>query len=39
MTATASRLADVRDKVLAGGRLTFDDGLFLDAHADLFSLG
>lgn len=35
----ASRLADLRDKVFAGTRLTFDDGLFLDRHADLFTLG
>src|SRR5438094_5573859 len=39
MTAPDRRLADVRDKVLAGTRLTFDDGLYLDAHADLFTLG
>ncbi len=31
----ASRIADVRDKVFAGTRLTFDDGLFLDQNADL----
>lgn len=35
----ASRLADLRDKVFAGTRLTFDDGLFLDRHADPFTLG
>jgi aminodeoxyfutalosine synthase len=39
MTTTAARLADLRDKVFAGTRLTFDDGLFLDRHADLFRLG
>ena len=39
MTTTAARLADLRDKVFAGTRLTFDDGLFLDTHADLFALG
>ena len=39
MTTTATRLADLRDKVFAGTRLTFDDGLFLDRHADLFALG
>jgi aminodeoxyfutalosine synthase len=39
MTTTAGRLTAIRDKVLAGARLTFDDGLFLDRHADLFTLG
>jgi aminodeoxyfutalosine synthase len=39
MTTTAARLADLRDKVFAGTRLTADDGLFLDQHADLFTLG
>ncbi len=39
MTTTAGRLADLRDKVFAGTRLTFDDGLFLDRDADLFTLG
>ena len=34
-----SRLADIRDKVDAGERLSFDDGLFLDEQADLFTLG
>ena len=34
-----STLADIRDKVDAGQRLSFDDGLFLDEHADLFTLG
>jgi aminodeoxyfutalosine synthase len=33
------RLADIRDKVHAGTRLSFDDGLYLDRHADLFTLG
>ena len=33
------RLADIRATVLAGGRLTAADGLYLDAHADLFTLG
>ncbi len=32
-------LRNIEEKVLAGERLTFDDGLFLDQHADLFSLG
>ena len=39
MTTTAARLTDLRDKVFAGTRLTADDGLFLDQHADLFTLG
>lgn len=39
MTTTAARLASLRDKAFAGERLTFDDGLFLDLHADLFQLG
>src|SRR5215218_9344054 len=33
------RLDEIRDKVHAGTRLTFDDGLYLDRHADLFTLG
>ena len=33
------RLAAIREKVHAGQRLSFDDGLFLDQHADLFTLG
>jgi aminodeoxyfutalosine synthase len=33
------RLALIRDKVEAGQRLDFDDGLFLDEKADLFTLG
>jgi aminodeoxyfutalosine synthase len=39
MTTTSSRLADLKEKVLAGTRLTFEDGLFLDHHVDLFTLG
>jgi aminodeoxyfutalosine synthase len=39
MTTVPARLADLRDKVFAGARLTFDDGLFLDQHADPFTLG
>ena len=39
MSATDRRLAEVRDKVEAGRRLSFDDGLFLDREADLFTLG
>jgi aminodeoxyfutalosine synthase len=34
-----ARLSDIRAKVEAGERLSFDDGLFLDRHADLFTLG
>ncbi|MSU80126.1 MAG: aminofutalosine synthase MqnE [Gemmataceae bacterium] len=30
---------DIRAKVEAGQRLTFDDGIFLEEHADLFTLG
>src|SRR5580704_10779038 len=33
------RLSAVRDKVEAGERLTFDDGMFLHERADLFTLG
>jgi aminodeoxyfutalosine synthase len=29
----------IREKVHAGIRLTFEDGMFLDSHADLFTLG
>jgi aminodeoxyfutalosine synthase len=39
MTTTNRRMAEVRDKVEAGRRLCFDDGLFLDREADLFTLG
>jgi aminodeoxyfutalosine synthase len=34
-----ARLAALRGQVEAGERLSFDDGLYLDAHADLFTLG
>src|SRR5438105_4350633 len=34
-----ARLAEIRDKVEAGQRLSFDDGMYLEQHADLFSLG
>jgi aminodeoxyfutalosine synthase len=34
-----ARLAAVREKVEAGERLSFDDGVFLEEHADLFTLG
>jgi aminodeoxyfutalosine synthase len=33
------RLAAIREKVHAGQRLSFEDGVFLDRHADLHSLG
>jgi aminodeoxyfutalosine synthase len=33
------KLAAIRDKVEAGTRLSFDDGVYLDKHADLFTLG
>ncbi|MDB5309966.1 MAG: mqnE 1 [Gemmataceae bacterium] len=38
-TPTDPQLADIREKVFAGTRLSFDDGLYLDRHADLFTLG
>ena len=34
-----ARLAAIREKVEAGRRLSFDDGLFLYESADLFALG
>src|SRR6187399_524171 len=39
MTAHERRLGEIREKVQAGARLSFDDGLCLDEHADLFTLG
>jgi aminodeoxyfutalosine synthase len=39
MTPTDRRTAEIADKVRAGERLSFDDGLHLDRHADLFTLG
>jgi aminodeoxyfutalosine synthase len=39
MMHDGGRLAVIRDKVEAGERLSFDDGLFLDEQADLFTLG
>jgi aminodeoxyfutalosine synthase len=39
MPPTDPRLAALRDKVLAGDRLSFDDGVYLDKHADLHTLG
>jgi aminodeoxyfutalosine synthase len=35
----SARLSDIREKVEAGQRLSFDEGLFLHDHADLFTLG
>jgi aminodeoxyfutalosine synthase len=34
-----ARLVDITDKVHAGERLSFDDGLYLDEEADLLALG
>src|SRR5262245_24730972 len=34
-----ARLAVIREKVEAGQRLSFDDGMVLEQHADLFTLG
>jgi aminodeoxyfutalosine synthase len=39
MTMNDMRLAGLREKVFAGVRLTFDDGVYLDRHADLTTLG
>ncbi|MBI1348305.1 aminofutalosine synthase MqnE [bacterium] len=36
---TDSTLRQIADKVSAGERITFDEGIFLDEHADLFTLG
>jgi aminodeoxyfutalosine synthase len=36
---SANRLSEIREKVVAGVRLSFDDGVFLDRHADLHALG
>lgn len=37
--ATDPNLAGLRDKLFAGSRLSFADGVYLDRHADLFTLG
>ena len=37
--AEPSRLHDISAKVEAGDRLSFEDGLFLEEHADLHTLG
>ena len=34
-----SHLQSITDKVMAGERLSFDDGIFLDEKADLHTLG
>src|SRR5271154_1518223 len=34
-----SRINTIRAKVEAGARLSFEDGMFLEDHADLFTLG
>jgi aminodeoxyfutalosine synthase len=39
MNAHEKQLAAIRDKVHAGERLSFDDGMVLENHADLFTLG
>src|SRR5436309_2620011 len=39
MATEASRLAAIREKVEAGVRLSFDDGLALEASNDLFAIG
>ncbi len=39
MTTEATRLREIEEKVRAGVRLTFDDGLTLEACQDLFMLG
>jgi aminodeoxyfutalosine synthase len=39
MAQSSARLAQVRGKVEAGQRLSFEDGLFLEEQADLFTLG
>ena len=36
---TDRRLAEIREKVYAGTRLSFDDGMALESTADLFTLG
>ena len=36
---TESRLANIETKVNAGERLSFDDGLFLEEHVDVLTLG
>jgi len=39
MLQTRDRLQAIREKVEAGQRLSFDDGMVLSEEADLFTLG
>src|SRR6201982_3560498 len=39
MTNSNVRLTEIRAKVEAGQRLSFDEGLWLDTQPDLFTLG
>jgi aminodeoxyfutalosine synthase len=39
MTTTTRPLDAIREKVLTGQRLSFEDGLYLEEHADLHTLG
>ncbi len=39
MTINPPTIRDIEAKVQTGERLTFDDGIFLDERADLFTLG
>jgi aminodeoxyfutalosine synthase len=39
MHEQVERLGEIREKVQAGERLSFDDGVYLYDHADLFTLG
>ncbi len=39
MSSAADALSVIRDKVAAGERLSFEDGLALEASNDLFALG
>ena len=34
-----TRLSNIEEKVYSGERLSFDDGLFLEEHVDLLTLG
>jgi aminodeoxyfutalosine synthase len=39
MTTDSATLSGIEDKVRAGERVSFDEGVFLDERADLFTLG
>lgn len=39
MSGHDNRMVEIRDKVEAGTRLSYEDGLWLEEHADLFTLG